>query len=86
MILLSWEEEDPNLPVSIEIKELREIFKGLYGYEVEEYLIPTEYNCHNRLQSRILEFLGENDPRHLKIVYYAGHGKLTNHGQPAWTR
>jgi hypothetical protein len=22
----------------------------------------------------------------LKIVYYAGHGRLTNHGQPAWTR
>jgi hypothetical protein len=85
VILLSWEEEDPKLPVSIEIKELAEIFRELYGYEVEEWFIPAE-NCHNRLQARILEFLGDGDPRHLKIVYYAGHGKLTNHGQPAWTR
>jgi hypothetical protein len=37
-------------------------------------------------QRMILEFLGDSDPRHLKIVYYAGHRKLTNHGQPARTR
>ena len=73
------------MPVSLEIQELKAILGELYGYNVEEWLIPGE-DCHNRLQARILEFLGESDPRYLKIVYYAGHGKLTNHGQPAWTR
>ncbi|KAH7378069.1 hypothetical protein BKA64DRAFT_687860 [Cadophora sp. MPI-SDFR-AT-0126] len=83
VILLSWEDEDPKLPVSVEIKELAETF-NLYGYTVRQWLIPAE-DCHIRLQTRILQFLGDSDPGHLKIVYYAGHGRLTNHGQPAWT-
>lgn len=53
--------------------------------EVYEWLIPAE-DSQNQLQSRILAFLGNSDPQHLKIVYYAGHGRLTNHGTPAWTR
>ena len=85
MILLSWEDEDPRLPVSLEIRELADTFTQSYGFNVEEWLIPAE-DCHNALQARILQFLGGNNPKHLKIVYYGGHGKLTNHGTPAWTR
>lgn len=85
VMLLSWEAEDPNLPVSVEINELEDVFTNIYRYDVEKWLIPSD-NCHNLLQTKVLEFLGSNDPEHLKIVYYAGHGKLTNHGQPAWTR
>jgi hypothetical protein len=85
VILLSWEDEDPNLPVSVEITELASVFTNLYEYQVEQWLIPSD-NSHNRLQAKILDFLGSGNPEHLKIVYYAGHGKLTNHGQPAWTR
>jgi hypothetical protein len=85
VILLSWEDEDPHLPVSVEITELASVFTNLYEYQVEQWLIPSD-NSHNRLQTKILEFLGSSDPEHLKIVYYGGHGKLTNHGQPAWTR
>lgn len=85
VILLSWEDEDPRLPVSIEIKELAETLKGIYNFDVEEWLIPAD-DSHNRLQTKVLQFLDNSNPQHLKIVYYAGHGKLTNHGQPAWTR
>lgn len=85
VILLSWEDEDPKLPVSLEIKALAEVFLTLYGFEVEEWLIPSD-NSHNKLQKKILQFLGDDEVSHLKIVYYAGHGKLTNHGTPAWTR
>jgi hypothetical protein len=85
VILLSWEDEDPKLPVSIEIRELADIFTSLYGYDVVQWLIPSE-KPHIRLQAKILQFLGDSDPSHLKIVYYAGHGRLTSHGQPAWTR
>jgi hypothetical protein len=85
VILLSWKDEDPKLPVSLEIRELADTFANLYGYHVEEFLIPSQ-DSHNQLQVKILQFLWNHNPSHLKIVYYAGHGKLTNHGQPAWTR
>lgn len=85
VILLSWEDEDPKLPVSLEVDTLAHTFAEIYRYNVEKWLIPSE-DCHIRLQGKILQFLGDNDPNHLKIVYYGGHGRLTNHGQPAWTR
>ncbi|KUJ18943.1 uncharacterized protein LY89DRAFT_667987 [Mollisia scopiformis] len=84
VILLSWEEEDPKLPVSLEIQELADIFEFVYGYDVDRWLIPAK-NCHNRLQGKILQFLAADEVNHLKIVYYGGHGRLTNHGQLAWT-
>jgi hypothetical protein len=85
VILLSWEDEDPQLPVSLEINALADVFSTLYRFEVEQWLIPSD-NSHNKLQKKILQFLGDDNVSHLKIVYYAGHGKLTNHGTPAWTR
>jgi hypothetical protein len=85
VLLLSWEDEDPKLPVSLEIQQLAETFGNDYGYDVERWLIPAK-SCHNRLQGKILQFLGVDEVDHLKIVYYGGHGRLTNHGQLAWTR
>jgi hypothetical protein len=85
VILLSWKDEDPKLPVSVEVAALAHTFEDVYGHNVEHWLIPSE-ESHIKLQGKILQFLGDNDPAHLKIVYYAGHGRLTNHGQPAWTR
>jgi hypothetical protein len=85
VILLSWKDEDPKLPVSVEVAALARTFEDVYGYNVEHWLIPSE-GSRVKLQGKILQFLGDNDPAHLKIVYYAGHGRLTNHGQPAWTR
>ncbi|KAE8443543.1 hypothetical protein EG329_001783 [Mollisiaceae sp. DMI_Dod_QoI] len=83
-ILLSWEDEDPNLPVSLEISTLRDVFINLYEFEVEEWKIP-DVNSHTALNLKILQFLHDNDTKHLKIVYYAGHGRLNNHGQAIWT-
>ncbi|PMD32388.1 hypothetical protein L207DRAFT_500093 [Hyaloscypha variabilis F] len=83
-ILLSWADEDPNLPVSLEIEALRDVFINLYGFEVEEWKIP-DVQSHTALNLKILQFLGDSDIKHLKIVYYAGHGKLSNHGQAIWT-
>ena len=80
VILLSWEHEDPRLPVSLEISALKSVLVDLYGFDVEEYQIPA-INSHLELNSRILNFLKDSDTKHLKIVYYAGHRKLNNHGQ-----
>jgi len=84
-ILLSWEDEDPRLPVSLEISALRDVFVNLYGFDVEEWQIPA-VDSHMELNLKILEFLKDSSTNHLKIVYYAGHGKLSNHGQAVWTR
>ena len=86
VILISWEDEDPNLPVSSEIRELADTFANLYGYQVEEWLIPAEDDSHNKLQVKILQFLWASNPTHLKIVYYAGHSKLGSNGHPILTR
>ncbi|KAE9366835.1 hypothetical protein N431DRAFT_471868 [Stipitochalara longipes BDJ] len=82
VILLSWEDEDPDLPISSDIRELSDTFANLYGYQVEEWLIPAEDDSHNKLQVKILQFLWHSDPTHLKIVYYAGHARLASNGQP----
>jgi hypothetical protein len=86
VILLSWEDEDPTLPVASEIRELADTFANVYGYHVEEWLIPAEEDSHNKLQVKILQFLWASNPTHLKIVYYAGHSKLGSYGQPILTR
>jgi hypothetical protein len=84
-LLLSWDDEDPNLPVSLEISGLKDVLISLYDFEVEQYDIPAA-NSHMKVNSRILEFMNDSSSTHLKIVYYAGHGKLSNHGQLLWTR
>jgi hypothetical protein len=84
-LLLSWEDEDPQLPVSLEIKELRDVFVNLYGFEVDEWHIPAN-KSHEALNLKILQFLDDSSTKHLKLVYYAGHGKLSTHGQAIWTR
>jgi hypothetical protein len=84
-LLLSWEDEDPQLPVSLEIKELKDVFVNQYGFDVDEWQIPAA-NSHMELNMKVLQFLKDSSSKHLKIVYYAGHGKLSNHGQAIWTR
>jgi len=85
VLLLSWEDEDPNLPVSIEIQQLLALFQDIFGFETSMWKIPTSQS-HRATNRRIDEFLSTDDPHHLKIVYYAGHGRLTSNGQLAWTR
>jgi hypothetical protein len=84
-LLLSWEDEDPQLPVSLEINALKDVLINLYEFEVEEWKIPA-HDSHMELNLKILQFLKDSSTKHLKIVYYAGHGKLSNHGQAIWTR
>ena len=87
VLLLSWEDEDPKLPVSLEIKQLDNVFKNLYGFETETWEIPNQ-NCHGLLNRKILDFvMTEDDPAdHLFIVYYGGHAKLTKDRLLSWTR
>lgn len=87
VLLLSWEDEDPQLPVSLEIVELFKVFKNVYGFETEIWHIPQE-DCHDEVCQKILNFkrIGGNNKDHLKIVYYAGHGMLERNRSLSWTR
>ena len=82
VLLLSWAEDD--LGVMVELNRLFKVFKDLYGFNVEKWLIPSE-DSHGELGDRLRAFTknhaGENA---LLIVYYGGHGFLNDYRQPIW--
>ncbi|KAK0102684.1 hypothetical protein ONS95_006286 [Cadophora gregata] len=86
VLVLSWQDEDPRLPVSLEIAEVVRVFRDVYNYNVEEWKIPS-LGSHLALNRRIMAFVdpAPNDREHLKIVYYAGHGRLTKTRLLEWT-
>jgi hypothetical protein len=86
VLLLSWEDEDPRLPVRSEIDRLQDVFQRLYHFKVERWSIPSK-DPHIRLNEKILALVRHGDDRKdcLKIVYYGGHGKLTRNRQSMWT-
>ncbi|KAH6719008.1 hypothetical protein BKA61DRAFT_429076, partial [Leptodontidium sp. MPI-SDFR-AT-0119] len=85
-LLICWADEDPRLPVSIELNDLSRLFSDEFGFQAETWQIPTD-NCHNELSHKVLDFIGIGDDNRndLKIVYYGGHGILTKGRQLAWT-
>lgn len=87
VLMLSWADEDPNLPVSLEIDKLCGVFRDVYHYETERWNIPDE-NCHYKLTEKIMDFVKpeEHSKTHLKIVYYAGHARLLDTRLLVWTR
>ncbi|KUJ15978.1 uncharacterized protein LY89DRAFT_546616, partial [Mollisia scopiformis] len=86
VLILSWEDEDPQLPVSQEINQLHGVFRDDYGYETEIWNIPVEHS-HWKLTEKVMDFVkpDEEAKTHLKIVYYAGHAKLTETRLLVWT-
>ena len=87
VLVLSWQVEDPHLPVHLEIAELVHVLKNVYHYTVDEWKIPIQ-NSHWAVNRKIMDFVepASNDREHLKIVYYAGHGRLTKTKSLEWTR
>jgi hypothetical protein len=86
VLLLSWEDEDPRLPVRLEIDRLHDVFQRLYHFKVERWNIPSK-DPHIQLNEKILSFVNLGDDREdcLKIVYYAGHGRLSTNRRSIWT-
>ena len=70
VLLLSW--EDDNLGVITEVSELRDVFRQVYCYDVEEWRIPS-HHCYKALRKQINRFLNEfEDENNLLIIYYGG--------------
>ncbi|TVY85278.1 Cholesterol oxidase [Lachnellula suecica] len=86
VLMLCWEDEDPNEPVSYEMGRLFNVFENIYRFETEIWRIPNE-NCHIETRQKISDFisLGGDCDEHLKIVYYSGHARLDKNKRLAWT-
>lgn len=86
-MLLKWKDEDPQLPVSYDIPKLWDVFKETYGFETELWEIP-DHDSHTEVNQKIIDFsrLGGSSKEDLKILYYAGHGKITRNRLLSWTR
>jgi hypothetical protein len=86
VLLISWQTEDPKLPVEREIKALREVLKDIYHYDIEEYRIPNTAS-HAAVSEKINDFVKVNDDssNDLKIVYYAGHSLLSRNKELVWS-
>lgn len=87
VLILKWEDEDPQLPVSLEISKLKDAFVDVYHFNTEVWDIPDE-DCHDSVNQKILDFkrLGSDSKDDLKILYYGGHGRLTRNRSLAWSR
>ncbi|KAE9376522.1 hypothetical protein N431DRAFT_367619, partial [Stipitochalara longipes BDJ] len=84
VLMLSWEDVDPKLPVDLEMDPLFDVFQNMYNFRTERWQIPN-LRSHKRVNDRVTEFLGDENKEHLKIVYYAGHACLTRNRLLSWT-
>jgi hypothetical protein len=87
VLILKWEGEDPQLPISLEILKLLNVFVNIYHFETEVWDIPDE-DCHVSVNQKILDFkrLGSDSKDDLKVLYYGGHGRLIRNRSLAWSR
>jgi hypothetical protein len=86
VLLIRWKTEDPKLPVEREIIELRQVFEGIYHYKIDEFWIPDS-DSHGAVSEKINAFVKVNDNSSddLKIVYYAGHSRLSRTKELLWS-
>jgi hypothetical protein len=87
VLMFSWACEDWRLPVNSEIAGLRDVLENVYHYKVGEFKIPDQ-KSHKKVSAKIDEFIDINDdnPMDLKIVYYAGHARLSKAKDVVWAR
>jgi hypothetical protein len=87
VLMLSWADEDPMLPVSREIDELHRVFRDVYHFETDRWTIP-DLDSHFKVTKKVMDFVKPtpDNKSKLKIVYYAGHARLMSTRGLAWTR
>ena len=86
VLMLTWEDVASRSPES-EVTKLSNVFKDVYRFEVENWIIPSEAS-NSATNQKISDFinLGGNSDDDLKIVYYAGQTRLIKNRELAWTR
>lgn len=86
VLLICWQTQDPKLPVEVEISRLHEVLETVYNFDVEEFRIPNS-GSHFAVSQKINKFIEVNNDSNndLKIVYYAGHGRLSRTKELLWS-
>ena len=88
VLFLRWEDDvflkpGVNNGVQGEIDQLERVFRDLYAFKTETYLIPSN-NSQRSLQKKIFNFQDDHSRSELLLVYYGGHGVLNNLNQSIW--
>jgi len=88
VLLLSWQGGDVRF--QIELDKLSKVFRDYYNYEegdstIEEFSIPSE-NSKNVLDEKLSQFLKNENPRSLLIIYYGGHGAVNVERRAVWKK
>jgi tetratricopeptide (TPR) repeat protein len=79
VLLLRWEDDD--LGTEKETSDLEEVFRDVYHYTTERYLIPSD-DPTTQLEYRLNDFRRAYDNgTSLLIIYYGGHGVLDHSKQ-----
>ena len=82
VLLLRWSDDD--LSVQSEINGLKIVFERYFGFEVQEWQIPSK-GGHRALQAKIYGFqIAHQIESELLIVYYGGHGEADRRGRSVW--
>ena len=82
VLSLSWEHDE--LGVNVEIDQLAIVFRRAYGFQVEQYLIPSE-EPDQAVAEALNGFVQRHqNPRTLLIVYYGGHSSLNDARLAIW--
>jgi hypothetical protein len=88
VLLLSWQGGDVRF--YNQLVELAKVFRDYYNYEegdstIEEFPIPSE-NSKNVLDEKLAQFLKNESPRSLLIIYYGGHGAVNVARRAVWKK
>ncbi len=74
VLLLRWQDDD--LGTETEVTELECVFRDMYHYRTERYLIPSSDSA-TQLEYKLNDFRRAYDHESsLLILYYGGHGSL----------
>jgi len=82
-LILSWEGE--NAQLSDDVVEFADLLSMSFGFEVEHFIIPFR-ESQAKITAKITQFLQDESPSHLKILYYGGEGRVYADGRSEWRR
>ena len=82
VLLVSWDDpiQHDDMSIETEIKDLHRVFYNEYGFRVERFRIPRQWEAARRAFKQTLSWLQTcfSNSNSLVIVYYGGHSDADN--------
>jgi hypothetical protein len=83
VLLLRWDDEG-DLGIEYELKDLERLFSKSYNFSTRQFLIPSKAS-HLALMGRALDFIQESESEEcLLIIYYGGYSFISSTYQTMW--